>query len=88
MKMPEMELGYTAENEKSAVTPNRRKQKSMLVKNAENLFLTVMVTFLNVESLEYENYCLEKDFTIFRQYACSPIVIHVVGNKSIYGHHR
>ncbi len=51
-----MELGYTAENEKSAVTPNRRKQKSMLVKNAENLFLTVMVTFLNVENLEYENY--------------------------------
>jgi hypothetical protein len=37
MKMPK--------NEKPAVTPNCRNQKSMLVKNAENLFLTVMTIF-------------------------------------------
>ena len=41
-----MELGKTAENKKPAFTPNFRKQNLMLVKNAENLFLTLYGNFL------------------------------------------
>jgi hypothetical protein len=46
MKTPKMELGKTAENKKPAFTPNCRKQNLMLVKNAENLFLTLYGNFL------------------------------------------
>ncbi len=46
MKMPKAELRKTVENQNLSLTPNCRKEKSLLGKNVKNLILNVCKIFL------------------------------------------